>query len=149
MKELRTSIEIDAAPEEVWDILMDFESYPDWNPFLTSISGEPSVGADLSIRFEPPEGRAMTIKPTVLRSQATREFRWRGRLGLPRIFDGEHIFELSPTPGGGTQLVHREEFRGLLVSPLLAWIGNSTQAGFVAMNEALKARVEARATAEV
>lgn len=146
MKELRTSIEINATPDDVWDVLTDFDSYPEWNPFITSLTGDATPGGRLSIRIEPPEGRAMTIKPTVLRSEPGREFRWLGRAGVSRIFDGQHIFELSPTPEGGTQLVHREEFRGLLVSPLLAWVGKGTEAGFIAMNEALKARVEARAT---
>ncbi len=34
MKSLKTSITIEAAPSVVWDILMDFEAYPDWNPFI-------------------------------------------------------------------------------------------------------------------
>jgi uncharacterized protein YndB with AHSA1/START domain len=34
MKELHTEIEIDASAERVWDILTDFASYPQWNPFI-------------------------------------------------------------------------------------------------------------------
>ena len=45
---------------------------------------------------------------------------------------------------GGTRFVQREEFRGVLVTPLLAWVGKSTLAGFKQMNEALKERAEAR-----
>lgn len=41
--------------------------------------------------------------------------------------------------------MQREEFRGALVTPLLAWVGKSTEAGFKQMNEALKTRVEAGA----
>jgi len=145
MKEIRTKIEIDATPEQVWEVLTDFESYPDWNPLITSVSGDAAPGLRVSMRLEPPGRPAMTIKPTVLRSEPGREFRWLGRAGLPRIFDGEHVFELSPTADGGTTLLHREEFRGVLVWPFLAWIGGSTETGFGAMNEALKARVEARA----
>ena len=57
--------------------------------------------------------------------------------------DGEHIFELEAHQGG-TRFVQREEFRGVLVTPLLAWVGKSTLAGFKQMNEALKERAEAR-----
>jgi hypothetical protein len=84
----------------------------------------------------------MTMKPTVPRAEASRELRWRGRLGLRRIFDGEHIFELEAHEGG-TRFVQREEFRGGLVTPLLSWVGASTEAGFRQMNEALKSRVGA------
>ncbi len=73
-------------------------------------------------------GGAMTFTPTVLRVHAPQELRWRGRLLLPRIFDGEHMFELEPREGA-TRFVQREEFRGALVTPLLAWVGGSTQAG--------------------
>ena len=86
----------------------------------------------------------MTFKPAVIRADAAAEFRWLGRVVLPRIFDGEHIFELHPE-GSGTRFVQREEFRGALVTPLLAWVGKSTEAGFKQMNEALKTRVEAGA----
>ena len=41
---LRAEIEIDAEPARVWAILMDFEAYPEWNPFITSIEGEQAVG---------------------------------------------------------------------------------------------------------
>jgi hypothetical protein len=145
MKELRASVEIHATPEQVWEVLMDFESYPTWNPFITSLSGVAEPGAKLTARLEAPEGPAMTFKPTVLRADASREFRWLGRLGLPRIFDGEHIFELEAHEGG-TRFVQREEFRGALVTPMLAWLGKSTEAGFRQMNEALKSRSEASAS---
>jgi uncharacterized protein YndB with AHSA1/START domain len=30
--ELRAEIEIDADPDTVWEVLIGFEAYPDWNP---------------------------------------------------------------------------------------------------------------------
>ena len=143
MRELRTEIEVGAAPERVWAVLADFDSYPEWNPFITSIVGEARQGARLTARFEPPDGRGMTFKPTVLRAEPSEELRWLGRLLLPRLFDGEHIFELHGTADGGTRFVQREEFRWLLVAPMLRWVGASTRRGFELMNRALKERAEA------
>jgi len=54
MKELHSEIEINASAERVWDILTDFASYPQWNPFIRSISGELEVGERLEVRLEPP-----------------------------------------------------------------------------------------------
>ena len=142
MRTLHSEIEIDAPPARVWEVLTDFDAYPDWNSFVTSIEGEAREGAKLTVRMAPPGGRAMTIAPTVIAVQPERELRWLGRLMLPRIFDGEHIFELHPRDGGGTRLVHREEFRGVLVAPLLGWVGAKTLRGFEEMNVALKARAE-------
>lgn len=83
MKELQTEIEIDATPARVWQVLTDFDAYPDWNPFIRGISGEAQPGARLEVRIEPPGGRAMTFKPTVLQAEPGRELRWLGRFLAP------------------------------------------------------------------
>ena len=56
MKRIQREIEIAATPEHVWDVLTDFASYPEWNPFIRSIAGEPRAGARLEVRIEPPGG---------------------------------------------------------------------------------------------
>ena len=38
---LYTEIQIDASADQVWAILSDFASYPQWNPFITSMVGAP------------------------------------------------------------------------------------------------------------
>jgi hypothetical protein len=141
MRELDTSIEIDAPPERVWSVLTDFDSFPDWNPFIRSARGEVEPGAKLEIRLEPPGGRAMTFKPTVLVAEPGRELRWLGRLLLPGLFDGEHIFRIEPIEGGRSRFVQAERFRGLLV-PLFGRTLEQTRRGFEAMNEALRRRAE-------
>ena len=141
MQELHTDIEIEATPARVWEILTDFASYPDWNPFIRSIEGEPQEGATLETRIEPPGGRAMTFKPTVLAAKPERELRWLGRLVAPKVFDGEHRFELEPVGEGRTRFTQAERFSGALV-PLFGKGLERTRQGFVAMNEALKQRAE-------
>ena len=51
MLELRTETEIDAPVERVWQVLMDFDSYPRWNPFIRSIRGTPEVGSRLEVEI--------------------------------------------------------------------------------------------------
>ncbi len=142
MREVQSEIEIDAPPERVWEVLTDFEAYPDWNPFMRYMRGDLREGGKFETRIEPPEGRGMTFKPTITRVDPPRELRWLGRMMLPRIADGEHAFELHPLDGGRTRLVQREQFRGVLVPILWRMMGKRTEAGFEAMNEALKARAE-------
>jgi hypothetical protein len=140
VKEIRSEIEIEAPPERVWDVLSDFDSYPEWNPFIKRLAGEPAIGARLEARLEPPEGRGMTFKPTVIAAEPGRELAWLGRLVLPGVFDGEHRFELEPRDGG-THFVQSETFRGLLV-PVFGGGLEKTRRGFEAMNAALKQRAE-------
>ena len=44
MKELRTEIEIQASDKRVWQLLTDFASFPQWNPFIRQAKGEVKVG---------------------------------------------------------------------------------------------------------
>ena len=141
--ELHTQIEIDAAPESVWQVLIDLDRYPDWNPFIVSSEGRADVGQRLANRMQPPGGKATTFKPTVTVVEASTAFEWLGRLGVPGVFDGRHRFDLAPTESGGTLVTQSEQFDGILVGFLRRSLDTSTKAGFEAMNAALKARVEA------
>ena len=143
MRRIETAIDIAAPPQAVWDVLVDFAAYPDWNPFIRRLQGEARVGARLEVTVQPPGGsRAMTFKPTVLAAEPGRELRWLGRVLLPGLFDGEHGFRLERT-AGGCRLHHGETFRGVLV-PLFVRMLENTEQGFGACNEALKQRVERR-----
>ena len=96
MRELHREIDIEAPPAVVWAVLTDTLAYPEWNPFIPRLSGELRAGAKLEVRIEPPGGRAMTFKPTVLAVEPERELRWLGRLLVPGLFDGEHILHIEP-----------------------------------------------------
>jgi hypothetical protein len=141
-KVISTSIEIKAHPSKVWFYLTDFESYPQWNPFITRVEGEVKKGSRVKIRVEPPGGRAMTFKPTILEYESRRKIRWLGHLLFPGLFDGEHRFELTPNANGTTTLTHSESFRGILVPLFKKQLDNNTLKGFKEMNLALRKRVE-------
>jgi hypothetical protein len=140
--EIVSDIEIDATPSRVWSALTDFAQFPDWNPFVRYIEGEPRRGERLRVTIASPGGRQMTFTPTVLAADTTRELRWLGRFLMPGLFDGEHYFMIEALEQGRSRLVHGERFTGLLVPFLRRGLDRSTRAGFVAMNAALKKRLE-------
>ena len=149
MQELRTEIEFDGTPEEVWTTLTDLPAYPQWNPFIEKVDGELSVGAKLDVRLQPVDERGITLHPTVLAAEPGRELRWIGHLMIPGIFDGEHRFLIEEAGPSRVRFTQSERFGGILV-PLL-WKklrDGGTAKGFRAMNEALARRVaERRASA--
>ena len=142
MKKVEASIEIAAAPERVWSVVSDLQSFPSWNPFMTRASGQLREGSRLEITIEPPGGKPMTFKPRVLRVEPEREIRWLGRFLLPGLFDGEHSLRITPNASGGSTFTQSEKFRGILT-----WVSGKlferTHSGFEAMNLALKERCEA------
>ena len=144
MRELTTNIDIESTPEAVWATLMDFNRYPDWNPFVVEISGRPNPGESLTVSLQNPGGKAMSVSPTVMTAIENREFSWLGKLGIKGIFDGHHHFQIEPTSDGSIRFTQSEEFSGILVPVLWKMLNSKTRAGFEAMNTALKDRVENR-----
>lgn len=141
-KEIKTEIIIKASPERVWAILTDFKNYPNWNPFIKSITGNVAVGNKIIARLEPPEAKGMTFKPKVLAFDSNREFRWIGHLLFPGLFDGEHKFELIDNGDGTTTFRQSEKFRGILVPLFKKMLDNNTTNGFNQMNQKLKELAE-------
>lgn len=140
-RRIETEIEINAPAARVWALLTDFDRMGSWNPFIKSISGTLVQGGRLSVHIAPPGKSGMQFKPTVLAVRPERELRWLGHLFVRGIFDGEHYFLLEPIGEQRTHLTQGEKFSGLLVG-LLRGVLSSTEAGFEAMNMALKLQAE-------
>ena len=142
MKELRTEIEIQASAERVWQLLTDFPSFPQWNPFIRKASGKVQVGERLDINIQPSGASGMTFRPTVLKAEPNRELRWLGHLLISGLFDGEHSFTIEPLGEGRVRFTQREVFTGLLVPLFARGLDTDTRRGFEEMNQALKTRAE-------
>lgn len=142
MHHLHTQIQIAAPIERVWSLLIDLPSHARWNPFVRSIEGTLETGQTLKVFIQPPGTRGMRFQPTVLAVHDGRELRWKGKLLVPGLFDGEHYFKLEARPAGGTIFHQGELFSGLLVPLFRRSLDGATQQGFVAMNEALRREAE-------
>lgn len=135
--QINTQIEINATPEKIWAVLMDFENYPHWNPFIKSIKGEALAGSQLSAQID-----QMRFKPFVTKVVVNQHFSWMGSLWITGLFDGHHQFDLIPQANGSTLLIHSESFSGLLVRLFKKMLDTQTLAGFHAMNSSLKDLIE-------
>lgn len=141
-KELITEIKIKAKPAQVWAALTDFSSYPEWNPFIKSLTGDVKVGSTIMARLEPPKSSGMTFKPKVLVFEVNKKFVWMGHLFIKGLFDGEHSFELIDNLDGTTTFIQSEKFEGMLIPLFKKMLNVNTKEGFELMNSALKERVE-------
>lgn len=142
MKSLYTEIEINAPSNLVWEILTDFEVYPEWNPFIRSFGSTPEAGRQFSVKIQPSGKKEMTFKPICLAIIPEKELRWLGHLFISGLFDGEHVFEIKKIDQERTLFIQRENFKGILVPFLWKQIISSTKSGFDQMNEKLKQRAE-------
>lgn len=137
---ISTTTEIDAPPERVWSVLVDLPAYGEWNPFIVEASGTVAVGEQLSLRMALPGRRPMQITPRLLVVAPEQELRWKGRLLLPGLFDGEHAFVLTPLADGRTRLHHWERFGGVLLPLARGMIYERTVQAFHELNAALAKR---------
>ena len=138
----RSEFPVQASPEAVWQVLMDFDSYPEWNPQIVAISGDRELGAVIDLRLSMPGRPAMDLKAKLTAFEPARLLTWRGHVLAPWLFSGERVFAIEPQASGDVMLTHSEDIRGLL-SPVFALaMGKPARASHHALNAALKQRCE-------
>jgi hypothetical protein len=112
MKTIRTEITINASPERIWTILVNFEQYPGWNPFIKTITGEKKVQGKLKVFIQPQGQKGMAFNPSIEQYQPNSHLQWIGNLWIKGLFDGRHSFKLVPLEQGKTLFIHSEQFSG-------------------------------------
>ncbi|ANB11683.1 hypothetical protein AWJ20_4504 [Sugiyamaella lignohabitans] len=142
---IKTEIDINASPEKVREVFLNFEAYSEWSKFIEQVikpnSNAPTAGDKLEVTINP--GSKMVMKPTLLKN-TEEEFQWKGTLGIPGLFDGTHRFQFVKTDDNKTHFIQSEEFSGILTWPILYFVQDSTVQGFKDFNEALKKRAESQ-----
>lgn len=135
-------IDIDAKPEDVWDVLQDFKSWKIWNPFIPEVEGNLKVGEVLKIKVISPGMKPMIFKPEVFEVIPNEKILWGGSF-LKILYRGDHAFILEPIEKGKTRFRQIERFMG----PVVLFMGNmikQTELGYQQMNQALNKEVERR-----
>lgn len=143
MRAIHAEIEIQAAPERVWEVLTDFGSYGEWNSFMRRVEGRPEAGTKLHITMRRKGGRELDFDARVLVADPPCELAWTGtglRGHWPGLVRGERRVRLQPLGSGRTLVRMETTFTGLL-SGLMRWLDDYEPA-FREMEAALKARAE-------
>ena len=142
MPTYRSDFNIQASDNEVWQILIDFEKYPDWNPSLPYISGELKEGSMVSLTLGLPGKRPMNVTAKLEEIQPMKKLTWRGNVGAAWLFSGYRIFEIVALGQDNIRFTHVEDIRGILAPVFKMIMGDSVQKSHDAFNEALRKRAE-------
>ena len=142
MLEIKTSLIIKVPIKKVWDQLINFKTYPQWNAFMPRIEGVQSVGERLVVDIVPPGGKKATFKPILTKCSENAEMRWVGVLGSRFLFRGEHYFILEEIDEKTTRFIQAEVFTGILVPLFAALAAKKTRDGFSLMNECLSKELQ-------
>jgi hypothetical protein len=101
-------IEISAEPEEVWDVVTDFDRWPEWNGDVTWVTFEGEVKPGSQFQWKAGPGK---IKSTLHYMDKPRLLVWKGKtLGIKAI----HVWRIMPY-NNGTLLITRESWQGFVV----------------------------------
>jgi hypothetical protein len=142
MSHVQTSIEISAEPHRIWSVLTEFSRYPEWNPLLVNVRGQPHPGERVVATLAPPDARVRTFHPVVVRADPTRELAWRGWLVRPRLILVEHTFKIRQQ-GRRTHFCHSATFYGIALRTCRQSIEQQARIGLGLMNWRMKRVAEA------
>jgi hypothetical protein len=133
---------IPAPRRLVWDVLVDFQRYPDWNPFTVGVHTTGRVGDPVRLDVVL-GGRRMTMRERMRVNEPLQRIGWGLHLLGGVLLDCTRVQELQDAGDGSTRYVCHESFRGLSVPLFFRHYRAPMQAGFEACAEALEQRVAA------
>ena len=145
MIEIDESYEVRASAEVLWQVITDFDRYPDWNPFVISCAAALREGQPIDMKVQLFKHFAQPQRETIVEVKPGVSFRYGlgpGRLGALSSLRSHEIETL-----GSGQTRYRSHFHltGWLAPLTEAWLGRRLEHGFTAMTRALVARAEALA----
>lgn len=139
--ELRTETIIDAAPEQVWEILVDMARWDEWNPTLFKVKGEPIVGEEVRMKLRLGRFR-VPMRQRILVVDRPRELVWNSLQPLPGALDVIRRFQLEVVGSGAqTRLVQSEATAGYLARIEVMLLGRAIVEGYEQLARALARRV--------
>lgn len=137
-KSVRAELVIPAQPEQVWSVITDPTSYPDWNPILVAIDGKFVEGQKLLVEMKNPDGSSTDVTATVRKMDSNKRLNQVG--GIPGVLTFDHTWTLEAVEGG-TRVTQFEEYRGIGV---LFWDPSPVEAAYKQGNLNLRDQIGER-----
>lgn len=139
MKVFEAGIEINAPIDVVWNILTDYRTYPDWNPFVIRAEGAMAEGEQVKFRVA---NQPIDFEATIVSLIPQQEFIWESQ-PIPGL-KPRYIRQLTQLDANRTHFYHRDEFSGWLVTLIAPILSMQFSPFYEATCEALKNYAEVR-----
>ncbi len=137
-----TEIVIEATPEQVWEVLTDFDTMPQWSSTFQGLTGDLSDGGQATATFTTPDGTFPF--PHVISWDEGLSFSWSDPiLFAPGITD-DHRYVVDSTDGEATLFVQTDQLTGDNDALPAAELAETLRVLYVVFNEEFKAEVESR-----
>ncbi|MFL6123471.1 SRPBCC family protein [Actinophytocola sp.] len=137
------TVEIDAPAAFVWDVLVDYPRYPEWNPYTVAVSTALRIGEPIDLTLPAVDGSGGTFvnREYIRVIDPPRHLRYDTGEEMPGIFAirDQWLTELAPTRCAyHTTDTISGEYADIVLEKTGAWI----KAGFDSVATALNTRTE-------
>jgi hypothetical protein len=134
---------IQAPADAIWAVIADVPAWSEWNPLYPKAEGAIRIGSPLTLELALPGQAPRAIQPVIKDWVPNEQLHWRLRLmgGLVKTTRYIEIEQLTET---ACIFSNGELFEGMIGPMMARRMRGPIRAGFAAMGEAVKARVEAR-----
>lgn len=135
-KSVHHEISIEASPSEVWNVLIDTDSYDAWNPVMKLLEGNVKEGHSVLYQFSQSIDKKYNISSTVKEIIPNKKQNQGG--GSPFILSFNHQYLLESS-GDKTKLTIHEDYKGIGVH---FWNPKPVELAYIKLNKAIKKEVE-------
>lgn len=135
-------IAIAAPAGRVWSILVDFERYPEWNPFTVEVRTTLRVGEPVAMDVRLPGRRPQRRTEWVNAVEPGRCIAWGMHMGRPGLLTANRFQWVDPLSGSRCRYRTEDRMSGWLSPVVMAFYGESMRRGFESVARALKDRAE-------
>ncbi len=137
------TVEVDAPQELVWEVLVEYARYPEWNPYTARVDTRLEVGADVVLHLPHPDrpGETMTTIEVMRVIDPPHHLQYDTADTLPGIFAVRDQW-VEDLGRGRSSYRTTDVFSGDFAQVAYDLQGAWVKAGFDAVAHALKARAE-------
>lgn len=141
------TVTINAPASQVWQILTDLPSYPEWNPFTVKAESTLSLDAPIDLYLPKPKpkqpGELMLQREYIKLIDPERQLSWGVAMGHRWLLEARRDQYLESIDEQSCRYYTTDSFTGLLTNLVIKSQGVWIKDGFDAIATALKARAEA------
>jgi hypothetical protein len=135
-------LDISAPSDLVWEVITDFDTYGQWNPFVVGCSSTLEVGSPIDMRVHIFRGFAQPQRERIFEHVPGKMFCY----GVPPDALGairsRRCHEVSQTVDGACSYHSYFELSGWLAPLVRALFGPRLERGFESMSQGIKTRAE-------
>lgn len=111
MREFTLATAVTARPADAWDVLADFERYPQWHPLVERLTMATQWSTQLKVVLR--ISKRITLKGSVLEFDPLRRMHWDGRHAVWGLLTTKYSLSLT-SDRGETVIEQRLKVGGLL-----------------------------------